>query len=105
MTGDYGIERAVWDTGEAVHIEIDVEIGCGPVRRTRELRPILVATTGHRAIGVADTRVGSDGKRLMPRANLKDVARESLSDNTARIARARRHSTNYHTDPDRIVVL
>ena len=85
MTGDHGIEGAAGDGGQPVDVEIDVEVGFGTTGEAGKLRPVFVAAPCHRTVGIADARAWSDGKRLVTRTNLEDVARERPPDDAARV--------------------
>ncbi|GAC1453142.1 MAG: hypothetical protein PVSMB1_01360 [Gemmatimonadaceae bacterium] len=93
MTGDDSIQRAIWDGGQPVDIEIDVQVCFGTMGQADKLRPVLVSAAFHRTIGIADTRARSDGKRFMTRADLKDIAREGSPDDTARVLSHSRQTT------------
>lgn len=50
--------------------------------RADKLRPVFFATAFHRKVGVADTRIRTDGKRFMTRA-IKHIVREGSPDDLA----------------------
>ena len=85
MTGDHGIQGAAGDGGQPVYVEIDAEVGVGTTGEAGKLRPVIVAASCHRTVGIADARAWRDGKWIVTRTDLEDAARERPPDHAARV--------------------